>query len=79
MKIPRNIKGEQLVKVLTKFWDYKVIHQKGSHIILETNFPHHHRLCVPNHNPIRVGTLNSILGAVARHKGINKQDIINSL
>lgn len=55
MKIPRDIQGEKLVKVLTKFWNYEVIYQRGSHIILETNQPSHHRICFPNHNPIRVG------------------------
>lgn len=79
MKIPRDIQGEKLVKVLVKFWDYHVIHQRGSHIILETNQPSHHRICVPNHNPVRVGTLNSILSAVARHKNVTKQDVLNTL
>jgi predicted RNA binding protein YcfA (HicA-like mRNA interferase family) len=78
MKIPRDIQGEELVKVLVKFWDYQVIHQRGSHIILETNNPSH-RVCIPNHNPIRVGTLNSILNSVARHKNVIKQDILNTL
>lgn len=78
MKIPRNIQGKKLVEVLTKFWGYEVIHQKGSHIILEANNPHH-RVCIPNHNPIRIGTLNSIINAVARHKNVAKQDILNSL
>ncbi len=79
MKIPRDIQGEKLVKVLVKFWDYQVIHQRGSHIILETNQPSHHRICVPNHNPVRVGTLNSILSAVAHHKNVTKQDVLNTL
>jgi predicted RNA binding protein YcfA (HicA-like mRNA interferase family) len=79
MKIPRDIQGEKLVKVLVKLRDYHVIHQRGSHIILETNQPSPHRICVPNHNPVRVGTLNSILSAVARHKNVTKQDVLNTL
>ncbi|MTJ50335.1 type II toxin-antitoxin system HicA family toxin [Dolichospermum sp. UHCC 0259] len=78
MKIPRNLKGSDLVQTLCKTWDYKIVNQEGIHIILETETPAHHRLCVPDHNPLRVGTLNSILAAVSRHKGIAKQDILNS-
>jgi predicted RNA binding protein YcfA (HicA-like mRNA interferase family) len=79
MKIPRNLKGSDLVKTLCRFWDYQIVHQQGSHIILETETPHHHRISIPNHNPLRVGTLNGILRAVARHKEVTKQDILNTL
>jgi predicted RNA binding protein YcfA (HicA-like mRNA interferase family) len=79
MKIPRDLKGSTLVRVLCKSWGYTVVNQEGSHIILATDIPSHHRICIPDHNPLRIGTLNSILGAVARHKGLAKQDILNSL
>ncbi|MEA5619744.1 type II toxin-antitoxin system HicA family toxin [Cronbergia sp. UHCC 0137] len=79
MKIPRNLKGLHLIQVLSKSWDYQIVNQEGSHVILETEIPTHHHLCIPDHNPLRIGTLNSILGAVSRHKGVSKQDILNSL
>jgi len=53
------------------------INQEGSHVILETDSPRHHRLSIPDHNPLRVGTLNAILRAVANAKGIEKEDILN--
>jgi hypothetical protein len=34
---------------------------------------------VPAHRALRVGTLNSILRAVARHKRVERQQIIDSL
>jgi hypothetical protein len=38
---------------------------------------------VPNHNPLRVGTLNGILNgilkAVANHKGVDRQAVLDSL
>ena len=46
-------------------------------MILETESPRHHRLAVPDHNPLRVGTLNAILGAAAAVKGVEKEDILN--
>ena len=41
MKIPRDLSGAQLVKVLCRDWGYRVVHQEGSHIILQTEEPSH--------------------------------------
>ena len=79
MKIPRELKGSDFADILCRQWDYKVVHQQGSHIILETEIPSHQRISIPNHNPLRLGTLNSILRAISRHKGVTKADIINTL
>ena len=79
MKIPRDLSGAQLVKVLCRDWDYRVIHQEGSHIILQTDAPSHQRLSVPNHNPLRVGTLNGIVRAVSAHKGVQRQQVLDTL
>ncbi|MDC0832087.1 type II toxin-antitoxin system HicA family toxin [Geitlerinema sp. CS-897] len=67
------------MEVLCRHWGYRVVHQQGSHIILDTESPHHQRISIPNHNPLRLGTLNSILRAVASHKGVSKTDIVNTL
>ncbi|MGK7940685.1 MAG: type II toxin-antitoxin system HicA family toxin [Crocosphaera sp.] len=61
MKIPRNLKCSYLADVLCRSWDYIIIHQQGSHIILETKIPKHQKISIPNHNTLRVGTLNGIL------------------
>lgn len=37
------------------------------------------RVTVPDHDAIRIGTLNSILRAVSRHKGISRDAIIDLL
>jgi len=79
MKIPRDLSGAQLVKVLCRDWGYRVVHQEGSHIILQTEEPSHQRLSVPNHNPVRVGTLNSIIRAVSQHKGVERQELLDTL
>jgi predicted RNA binding protein YcfA (HicA-like mRNA interferase family) len=79
MKIPRDLSGAQLVKVLCRDWDYRVIHQEGSHIILQIDAPSHQRLSVPNHNPLRVGTLNGIVRAVSAHKGVQRQQLLDTL
>lgn len=79
MKLPGDLSGEQLVKHLCKWWDYSRIHQVGSHIILETERPSHHRIAVPAHSPLRIGTLNAILSSIARHKGVSREDILNNI
>ena len=55
------------------------VHQVGSHIILETSAPSHHRIAVPAHQALRVGTLNSILRSVAQHKGVTREAILDTL
>lgn len=79
MKVPRDLSGAQLVKVLCRDWGYRQVHQEGSHIILQTETPGHQRLSIPNHNPVRVGTLNAIVRAVAGHKGVDRQAVLASL
>ena len=61
MKLPRDLTGRELMKILCKHWEYAQIHQEGSHTILQTETPSRQRIPVPDHNPIRLGTLNSIL------------------
>ncbi len=79
MKVPRDLSGAQLVKVLCRDWGYRIVHQEGSHIILQTDTPAHQRLSIPNHNPLRVGTLNSIVRAVSAHKGVERQQLLEAL
>lgn len=79
MKLPRDLSGAELIKTLCKHFGYRQVSQEGSHVILQTESPLHHRIAIPDHSPLRVGTLNAILGAVARAQGIEKQDIIAKL
>ncbi len=79
MKLPRDLSGRALVNCLCRNWDYKAVHQSGSHIILETEIPGHQRIPVPDHSFLRVGTLNAILRLVSAHKGVSKEDILDML
>ena len=79
MKLPRNVSGEQLAKALCKSWGYTKVYQVGSHIILQTEEPSSHRISVPSHTPLRIGTLNAILRSVAAHKDVSRKRIIASL
>jgi predicted RNA binding protein YcfA (HicA-like mRNA interferase family) len=79
MKIPRDLSGHELVAALCHHWGYVKVNQVGSHIILQTQEPTPHRMAVPAHKSMRIGTLNAILRAVANHKGVDRQAILDSL
>ena len=79
MKLPRDLAGTVLAKHLCKQWDYSVVHQVGSHIILQTEDPTHQRLPIPAHGFLRIGTLNAILRLVSTHKGVTKEEILERI
>ena len=78
MKIPRNIDAQQLIKALHKY-GYEPTRQTGSHIRLTTLQNGQHHITIPNHDPLRIGTLNAILTDVAQHLGISKQEVVERL
>lgn len=75
MKIPRNLTGIQLVKLLDVL-GYRVTRQTGSHIRITTTQNGMHNVTVPAHNPLKTGTLSAILGDVAAHFGISKDELL---
>ena len=79
MKLPRDLSGAEMVKLLCKHYGYRRINQEGSHIIIETTKPQQHRLSVPDHFSLRVGTLNAILKAVANAQKISRDEILRHL
>ena len=76
MRIPRNLSGQKVAQVLVKELGYRVVHERGSHIVLETDKPAHQRIAIPDHRSLRIGTLNAIIRVVADHKNLSKADII---
>lgn len=60
MKLPRDISSKDLIKILLKI-GYIETRQKGSHIRLTRTLNNSiHHITIPNHDPIKLGTLNSI-------------------
>jgi predicted RNA binding protein YcfA (HicA-like mRNA interferase family) len=78
MKLPRDVSGAELTKVLCRHFGYRPVHQEGSHLILVVDTPSH-RLSVPQHPNLRIGTLNAILRSVAEARGVAKEDILAKL
>ncbi len=78
MKIPRDISGEDLIK-LVKPYGYVVTRQTGSHIRLSTEQNGQHHITIPHHDPLKIGTLASILSDIASHFKISKQELFKEL
>jgi predicted RNA binding protein YcfA (HicA-like mRNA interferase family) len=79
VKLPRDVPGRALVRALVRDWGYRQVHQEGSHIILQTDTPKPHRISIPDHSPLRIGTFNAILRAVAHAKQVGKDEVLRSL
>jgi predicted RNA binding protein YcfA (HicA-like mRNA interferase family) len=78
MKIPRDIGASELIKALKKY-GYVVTRQTGSHIRLTTEQNNQHHITIPNHNPIKIGTLSAIVSDIANHFKMSKENILKEL
>lgn len=78
MRLPRDISGEHLTRVL-KILGYSVTRQTGSHMRLTTSARGEHHITIPNHDPLRIGTLAGILDEVAVHFDLSRDDLIDKL
>ena len=58
---------------------YRQANQVGSHVILVSDQPIHHRLPVPRHNPLGIGIFRKILNEVCEAKGIPKPNCFETL
>ncbi|MCF8450527.1 MAG: type II toxin-antitoxin system HicA family toxin [Taibaiella sp.] len=74
MKIPRDLSGKDLIHKLEIF-GYAPTRQSGSHIRLTTQTNGEHHITIPNHEPIRIGTLSAILDLVAAHLQIERKEL----
>lgn len=78
MRIPRDLGGEELAKLLKRH-GYEFTRQIGSHMRLTTQQGGEHHVTVPRHKPLRVGTLNSILKDIAEHLKLSRDELAESL
>jgi predicted RNA binding protein YcfA (HicA-like mRNA interferase family) len=78
VKLPRDITGELLARALKRF-GYEIVRQTGSHIRLTTQREGEHHITIPNHSPLKTGTLNAILKEIATHLKITRDDLLKQL
>ena len=79
MRIPRDIGAEKLIAMMKRD-GYQVTRQRGSHIRLErTKGERVHRISIPNHNPMKIGTIHDILQDLAHNLEITIDDLVSKL
>ena len=62
-----------------KIWLYHHQTERKSHIRLTTQRKGEHHITIPNHSNLRIGTLSSIIQAIANHLEKNKEEIVKEL
>ncbi len=78
MKLPRDIGGRELAKLLARY-GYQIVRQTGSHLRLTTQLGGEHHLTIPAHESLRVGTVSAILQEVAVHVKLDRSEIVREL
>ena len=78
MRLPRDLSGADLATALARF-GYATSRRRGSHIRLTTNRGGEHHVTIPDHDPVKIGTLNGILRDVAEHLGIDREALATAL
>ncbi len=78
MKLPRDLTGEALATKLKRL-GYQIVRQTGSHIRLTTQQGGEHHITIPNHSPLKMGTLNAILKDISAHFKISRDNLLQQL
>ena len=79
MKIPRDIGANELIRALRKL-GYEPVRQEGSHIRLTTSLDGTHHVTIPNHRPLKTGTLiGGVLKPVAAHHKLTVEKLLAKL
>ncbi len=78
MRVPRDLSGADLVQRLGRL-GYAVTRQTGSHMRLTSTTRGEHHVTIPNHDPLRLGTLAAILASVAAHRGLTRDELVQRL
>ena len=79
MRIPRQVSGADLARALRTL-GYVTVRQDGSHLRLTTEINGVHHITVPNHRPLKVGTLlGGVLKPVATHHRLTVEELLAKL
>lgn len=79
MRIPRQVSGHELARAL-RVLGYEPVRREGSHIRLTTQLNGTHHVTVPNHKPLKLGTLlGGVLKPVAAHHRLTVEELLLKL
>ena len=79
MRVPRDLTGADISRAL-RVLGYEKVRQEGSHIRLTTMLNGVHHITVPNHSPLKIGTLlGGVLKPVAVHHGLSVEELLEKI
>ena len=78
MRLPRDVRGRDLQRALITL-GYQVTRQRGSHVRVTTQVNGEHHEVIPDHDPIKIKTLSSILKSVAAHHDLSVEELLEIL
>ena len=79
MKIPRDVHGSDLARAL-RVLGYERVRREGSHLRLTTQLNGEHHVTVPDHKPLKTGTLvRGVLKPVAAHHRMTVEELLEKL
>lgn len=78
MRLPRDLSGNDLAHILRKL-GYSITRQTGSDLRLTTTEHGEHHITIPQHSPLRIGTLSAILTDVAAHFELTREQLHHQL
>ncbi|MDR5690241.1 MAG: type II toxin-antitoxin system HicA family toxin [Armatimonadota bacterium] len=79
MRLPRDIGGDEIARLLGRY-GYRVVRQTGSHMRLVSAVRgSEHRITIPRHRHLRVGTLAAILKEVAEYLETDRETLVQEL
>ena len=80
MKLPRDLAGSEVARLLARHYGYRETRTSGSHMRLSTiSDLGQHSVTVPKHRHLRVGTLDAIISDVAEFHGVPKLEVRKTL
>ena len=76
MKLPRDLSGNELARLLHRHYGHDLTRQRGSQMRLTTSVVGtEHHVTVPRHEDLHAGTLASILSDVAEYLGMTSDEV----
>ena len=78
MRIPRDLDARDLIRAMERV-GCVFQRPRESHVTLTHPGPPDHSITVPMHDPLRVGTLNSILKQVGVHLKLTRDELLERL
>lgn len=81
MRLPRDLSGEKVARLLEQRYGYRVSRSRGSHMTatLTKRDGKRHSVTVPKHREVRIGTLDAIVTDVAEFHGQSKREVRETL